>query len=114
MAEHAPDADSVEAFKQALAEYSGWTAGGPEPRVLFKPSFGLQHPEKISLLALWATEFGDCKLPPVIFDYIFDLMDDTLENQRMKVQLNANRSWGIAGQVFEKLIANRNKQYGNS
>jgi hypothetical protein len=114
MTEHAPDAEFLEAFKQALADYRGWNAGGVEPCVMFKPPSGSQRSEKISLLALWASDFGDCKLPSVIYDYLFDLMDDTLESQRMKVQLAAKRSWGTAGQVFGKLIAARNKQFGNA
>jgi hypothetical protein len=114
MAEREPDADFVGAFKQALADYNAWTAGGKEPDVTFKPLHGPPSSVGVSLIASWATAYGDCPLPANIYDCLLGLMDDTQDNQRRKAQLRANRSWETAGKVFGELIAVRNKQFGNT
>jgi hypothetical protein len=113
MTEHAPDANFVETFKQALADYDGWGFGGLEPRVVLKSLRGQEEP-KISSMASRAMDFGDCPLPVDVCNYLIGLMDDTGENPQMKVDLKKNPTWKTAGRVFGKLIADRNKRFGNA
>ena len=113
MTERVPDANFIEAFKKALAEYYGLTAGGKEPDVSFRPLHGPQEPKKMSSMASMAMEYGDCPLPDDVLNSLAGLMDDTGENPQMKVHLRNNPTWKTAGRVFE-MIAVRNKQFRNT